>query len=635
MNKFNQTEILEALNRLTESNKTDIDSDLLKEAEDRVWLSISKFVFSQQLVTPIPNNTQLTPTNQLNSKWQQWWQKKYHLVFAFLGSFTILVIIAISSYNIIFRLTKQQSQLDPTEPVPLEELRTKAEAKFIKLSNGIPFQEVQQGINTPTNNPNSIPGQPAQPIIDEKLQQEIQTKTDPNNLTVFFSESEEKYFLPELLPSHFTNFDISKSIIIQTWIGGSYYKTISYHDNKIIELNLDTPEYNIRFLGGKYAIKGIFNEPQYFSGIVISPRDTEIELLKSLLNPSDPNIIVDYGLQTIDGKKLRVIEIKHDQLPPSNNEDTSTQNQNISLENNQNQIVADYYTINSSTKYYFDQNDLSLFFIEYYTYNRLVKQTKIIKSQILEKQQADQVFHHQELGNLPIKQYKIHFHNPDDYLVANFVKKYDLFFIPELGIENIGYASFSNHDHEYYEDYYFDPDFNPNLKQEDLVRKNMFIPPKNLLGTYSQTPVDFDIYEHDKPSYDEIFYYYYIADTSFKVKQERDIQILLDNDKPIKGKYIELIRYYNNPPKDENPDVGNYLIIEFKVGKYLYILTYNLENSQISDSTNNFDLKNFLSQDQIRLSKLTLEQAKEIDQKNQQKNLQNDTTTPQSTTNLD
>ncbi len=644
-NRYNQTEILEALNRLTESNKTDIDSDLLKEAEDRVWLSISKFVFSKQLVTPMPNNTQSTPSSQLSFNWKQWWQNKHRLVFIFLGSFTILIIVAIFSYNIAFKLIKPQTQLNSTdELISLEELRTKAEAKFIKLSNGISFQEMQQLTNTPSNNPRYISDQPGQPIIDEKLKQEIQNREDPNNLTVFFSELEEKYFLPQNLP--FADFDISKNLTIKIWISGSFAKAIYYYDGKIINLSVNTPEYQISYLGGKYAIKGVYTEPYYLSGITTSfPKEVEIELLKSLLNPIDPNRVIDYGLQTINNKKLRVIEVKYDDLPSLNNEYNISPNEKISTTSNQKQAtqtVTDYI-FTTSTKYYFDQNDLTLYLTEDYTNNQLLKQTKITKNQVLEKQQADKVFHYQELGNLPIKQYKIYSHNPDDYLVANFVQKYDLFFIPELGIENIGYTSFSNHDHENdedYEDYYFDPDFNPNLKQEDLVRKNMFIPPKNLLGSYGQNPVNFDIYEQNKPTYEEVFYGYYIHNTSFKIKQERDIQILLDNKFIIKGKYTELTRYYNNLSNDKNSDIEDYLIIEFKVGNYFYILsyilTYNSENSTTSSSTNDFDLKKYLSQDQIRLSKLTLEQAKEIDEKNQQKYLQNDTTTPpQSTTNLD
>ncbi len=631
MDKFNQTEILEALNRLNQSKEDTLDLESLNKAEEQVWLSISKALSTQQSLNSIPipnNNTLLKSNNQPNSNWQQQWKQKHRLVFTFLGSFVIFTVIAISTYNLILKWEKQQASLDSVqpnliEPVPFQELRNKAETKFVKLSNGISFQELQEGINEPKGKPTSITSQPNYLSIDEKLKQEIQAKIDPDNLTVFFSESEEKYFLPDLLPANFANLDISKNVTIQTWIGGNYYKAIYYHDNKIIDLNLDTPEYSIHYLGGKYGIKGIFTEPYYSSGVVISPRDGEIELLKSLLNPSDPNMMVDYGLQTIDGKKLRVIEIKYGQLPLSSNTDTSAQNENTStsVDNNQNQTTNDYYIVNESTKYFFDQNDLSLYLVEYYGNNQLLKQTKIIKNQILEKQQADQVFHYQELSNLPIKEYKIHTPNPDDSLVTNFVKEQNLFFIPELGIENVAHSWLYRNDFGNTEEYYFDPDFNPYLKNEDLLQKNNVpIPPKNLLGSYGQIPINFDIYEQDKPSYEEIFYYYYIADTSFKVKQERDIQILLDDDKPIKGKYIELTRYYNNPPKDENPEVGNYLIIEFKVGKYLYILIYDSENSTISESTDNFDLKNYLSQDQIKLSKLTLEQAKEIDQKKSTKN---------------
>ena len=631
MNRYHQTEILEALNRLAESNETDLDSDLLKKAEDRVWLSISKSVFNQQLSTPMPNNIQSTPNSQLNSNWQQWWQNKHRLVFTFLGSFTILVIIAIFSYNLAFRLIKPQTQLNSIdEPLSLEELRTKAEAKFIKLSNDISFQEIQQLTNTPSNNPSSIPGQPSRPIINEKLKQEIQNREDPNNLTVFFSELEEKYFLPPNLP--FADFDISKSLTTKIWISGSFSKVVDYYDNKIINLSVNTPEYQISYLGGKYAIKGVYTKPYYLSSITIpSPKDVEIELLKSLLNPIDSNRIIDYGLQTVNNKKLRVIEVKHDILPPLNNQYNTSPNENTLTTFNQTQATQTVtnYISTTSTKYYFDQDDLTLHLTEDYTNNQLLKQTKLIKSQILEKQQADKIFNYQELGNLPIKEYKIYAYGPDDYLVTNFVKKYDLYFVPELGLENI-YYYLSDHinstDSNYY---YYDPDFNPNVKRQDLnYIEDLPSLPKNYLGSYYQTPLEVSIYEADKPKYEDMFPYGKQA--RFKVKKERDVQILLNKDQPINGKYLELALRFEDgsTAQNEDQDVKNLLVIEFKVGKYWYILSFDLENSTISSSASNFDLKGYLSQTQIQLSKLTLEQAREIDEKNKQRQNQNENSIP-------
>jgi len=625
MNGCNQTEILEALNRLTESEEKILDSNLLNEVEDRVWLSISQSILNQQSSMPMPNNIQLTPNSQLNSNWSQWWQKKHRLVLVFLGSFVIFTIIALSAYNLALRWNKKQAQPDSIEPITLQELRSKAEAKFVKLSNGISFQEVQQVINTPTNNPGSVMNQPIHPPINEKLKEEVQNKEDPNNLTVFFTEFEEKYFLPETVP--FANFDISKTIIVRSWISGSYYKNVSYYDNKIKDLNLGTPEYLVFYLGGKYAIKGIYTQPYYLSGITLSsPKDAEIEFLKNLLNPSDPNTVVDQGLQTIDGKQLRVIETKHTTLPL--------------VDQNETEII-----FNGSTKYYFDQNDLSLHLVESYRNNQLEYQQKIIKNQVLEKQQASKIFHYQELSNLPVKEYKIHLNSPNDYSIADFVQKYDLYFIPELQVENISYYLNSTEDDKHwgfsYYEHYYDPDFNPYINQEDLnLVEDLPSLPKNYLASYYQNSLAFSIYKQDKPKYEEIFSYG--KNARVEVKKENSVQIFLNKDKPITGKRVELRIEFtpNAPAEDQKPEIVNFLVVEFKIGKYWYILSYDLnfdlENSTEDSSTNNFNVKNYLSQDQIRLSKLTLEQAKEIDQKNQQKYLQKDATTPpQSATNLD
>jgi len=644
MNRYNQTEILEALNRLTESEEKILDSNLLKEAEDRVWLSISQSILNQQSSMPMPNNIQLTQNSQLNSNWSQWWQKKHRLVLVFLGSFVIFTIIALSAYNLALRWNKKQAQPDSIEPIPLQELRSKAEAKFVKLSNGISFQDLQEGINEPAGKPTSITNQPNRSLIDEKLQQEIKNKEDPNNLTVFFTEFEEKYFLPQTVP--FANFDISKTIIVKRWISGSYYKNVSYYDNKIKDLDLGTPEYFVLYLGGKYAIKEIYTQPYYLSGITLSsPRDAEIEFLKNLLNPSDPNtIIVDHGLQTIDGKKLRVIEVRSDPFPSFENEYNSSSKEEITEISGQSQNTFEYIT-NTSTKFYFDQNDLSLHLVESYINNQLEYQQKIIKNQVLEKQQANKIFHYQELSNLPIKEYKTN--PPNDYSIADFVQKYDLYFIPELQVENISYylnsTTGDGKDLGYsYYDHYYNPDFNPYINQGDLnLVGDLPSLPKNYLAIYYQYPLEVGIYKEDKPKYEDMFPYYG-KQTRSEVKKERNIQILLNKNQPTNGKYLELALKLEDGNTAQNGDqyVKTLLVIEFKVGKYWYILSYDLnfdlENSTEDSSTNNFNVKNYLSQDQIRLSKLTLEQAKEIDQKNQQKHLQNDTTTPpQSATNLD
>ena len=637
MNRYNQTEILEALNRLTESEEKILDSNLLNEVEDRVWLSISQSISNQQSSMPMPNNIQLTPNSQLNSNWSQWWQRKHRLVLVFLGSFVIFTIIALSAYNLALRWNKKQAQPDSIEPIPLQELSSKAEAKFVKLSNGISFQEVQQAINTPTNNPRSAMNQPTHSPINEKLKEEVQNKEDPNNLTVFFTEFEEKYFLPKSLP--FANFDITKKLIVQSWISGSFYKNIHYYDNKIVNFSVGTPEYQISYLGGKYAIKGMYTQPYHLSGITApSPKDVEVELLKNLLNPINLNKVVDFGLQTIDNKKLRVIEVRRDPLPSIKNEYNSSSKEEITEISGQSQNTSEYIT-NTSTKYYFDQNDLSLHLVEDYTNNQLLKQTKITKSQILEKQQASKLFHYQELGNLPIKEYKIYIPNPNDFLISGFVEKYDLYYIPELGIENIYYSpnpdEYTNSPDSNY--YYYDPDFNPDIKQELLnISEDVPSLPKNYLASYYQNSLEVSIYEEDKPKYEDMFLYGKQA--RLEVKKERNVQILLNEDQPTNGKYLELALKFEDGNTAQNGDqyVKTFLVIEFKVGKYWYILGYDLKDSTISSSANSFDLKSYLSQEQIRFSKLTLEQAREIDKKNQKSyNYNENNTPPYQSNNLD
>jgi len=140
------------------------------------------------------------------------------------------------------------------------------------------------------------------------------------------------------------------------------------------------------------------------------------------------------------------------------------------------------------------------------------------------------------------------------------------------------------------------------------------------LASYYQNPLEVSIYEENKPKYEEMFLYG--KQVRFEVKKERNVQILLNKDQPINGKYLELALKFEdgNTAQNEDQYVKTFLVIEFKVGKYWYILSYDLKDSAISSSAKNFDLKGYLSQEQIRFSKLTLEQAKEIDKKYNENN---------------
>jgi hypothetical protein len=220
-------------------------------------------------------------------------------------------------------------------------------------------------------------------------------------------------------------------------------------------------------------------------------------------------------------------------------------------------------------------------------------------------------------------------------LISSFVEKYDLYYIPELGIENIYYSpnpdEYANSPDSNY--YYYDSDLNPDIKQKILnILEDLPSLPKNYLASYYQNPLEVSIFEEDKPKYEDIFLYGKQA--RFEVKKERNVQILLNKDQPTNGKYLELALKFEDGNTAQNDDqyVKTFLVIEFKVGKYWYILSYDLEDSTISSSANNFDLKNYLSQEQIRFSKLTLEQAREID-KNKKYNENN--TPPYPSNNLD
>jgi len=623
MKKYNQTQIQEALEKLGSSK---IDSSLIDEFEQRVWVYLSRSICQKQQHLSMSNQQPLQQSLQRHKSWKDFLSSPKHLGLGILVSTVILVVLVISAYNIFIHRGKiQDSQTSTEVALSIEELRKRAEKKFAQLSNGVALSTLQEAIATAdqpqAKNSTSAPFTQSVSrdnntiIVDADKAKEILEREQIKDNVVFYTETETKYFKKGYHSN--PNLDKSRPLITKSWMSANYLKTVTYIDGKIDYFRLDTPEYSINYMGGKYAVKEIHINPKYFSGLGFgvgvgdgsewSPKNTELEFLKFLLDSKNNNL-VDHGMQLVDGKNLRVIEVieMYQNVLDSQEttQDASSTDVTVSKDFSIMPITDKY-----STKYYVDQEEMVVYLSEFYVNGELEYSFKNLVSKTYRDKPIQDFFHFNEIGNIEIKEVKIYYPTDEEMTVANFITKYDFYYSPEIGFE---YAWASDHIlwNRNNHDYYNDPDFNPWIefyKDKDEYASEQHPVP---VASYSQESLYVNIY-NEQPNY-QIWLY---GDS--EVVTQKSVKVNLSGTQ-VTGKYTE-IRYPEQSYADENGQLlptpaSTIILIEFKVGNYWYVMN----NHANSDST----AINVLSKGVINLSKLTAEQAAEIDRKKVQQYLE-------------
>ncbi len=619
MKKYNQTQIQEALEKL---GSPEIDSSLVDELEQRVWMSLSKSVFEKQQHLSMSNQQQTQQSPQPQKSWKDFLSNPRYLGLAILVSTVILVVLVASAYNIFIHRVKIQDPQNSTEvALSIEELRKRAEEKFTQLSNGVPLSTLQEAIvtldqpqvgNSPTTpSAQSVSRDNSTTIVDANKAKEILEREQIKDNVVFYTETETRYFGDNVV--FHPSFDKSKPLITKSWMSANYSKTIDYIDGKISSFYLSTPDYSINYMGGKYAVKEIYTNPNYFSGLGFgvgdedewSPRNAELEFLKFLLDPNSN--LIDHGMQVVDGKNLRVIEDKYtyqDDLDSQETTQGEPSDTDVTVSKDFSTMpITDTY----STKYYIDQKEMVVYLTESYLNGGLEYSFKNLVSKTYKDQPIQDFFNFNEIGNIEIREVEIYYPTAEDLSVAKFITKYDFYYSPEIGLE-YAWANDNTLWQKNNYDYHDDPDFNPWIEFYKSQFTDEYASWQYSVASYSQESLFVEIYD-EQPNYQNWLY----GDS--EVVAQKPVKINLAGT-PVTGKYTE-IKYPEYSYTDENGQIltasPSTILVEFKIGSYWYVI-----NAYKNGMSPNSSAISILSKDVINLSKLTAEQAAEIDQKNAQ-----------------
>lgn len=634
MNKYNFTQIQESLENL---QKPKLSSQLINNSKEKVWSNLSSSILKQSSMTP-----QTPPTK--SQSWKNFLSRPQYL----LAGSTLVLVIVVAMVALRFNFLNQpQTSVEAAVSIP--ELRSRADKKLSTLTNGVSLTTLKSTVetvkapqpsNVSTNSSSSTKPSESQnnsttTFVNSEKAKEIVEKEQIKDDVVFYTETEMQYLGDSsAISSTYTGLDITKPTVQKLWMSANYYKSVTYNDGKIVDFFLSTPEFSLTYLGGKYAVKEVYSDNNYFGGFGFgatseySPRNMEIEFLKYLLDEN--NQFNDLGMKTVDGKNLRVIEVKYDfSMYPTtlsghqtlNESSASTTQETIvkgdssdtsystedSIDVQTKDIPSDPSIMppveNYSTRYYIDQSSLSLYLTEELVDDKVTMTSKQLASQTYQNQDIQNFFHSNELGNIEIRDVVINYPSPEAFTLASFIKDFDLFYFESINTDYISatnqaiYAKYSGSNH------YSDPDFNPYIA---TLEESTTIYYQTSLANYYQEFVSTEILDQ-KPDYSTYLYDY------SKKQNERQIKVSLDG-KTIPATYFEIV--YNYPEakyEDQYTDVvypassETNIFIEFQFGNYWYKIT------AWQDSTNsNIDP---LKLDIVKLTKMTPEKAKEIDDK--------------------
>lgn len=517
MKRFSQTQVQEALEKL---DRPSLDRSKISQAQGQVWSRLNSSIQNSSMSKP----SQSASTNS-------WQVALTNSRFWLIGSAIILVVV-MSSLAARLVLSPNGNQPNSNEPIPIAQLKERADSRLAKLTGGVELTTLQATVQE-VQRPENVPESAASNSSDQSISRTFINTDEAKRIieseeikddVVFYTETEYTSFSPEEGSFGFASgFDYTKPILQKSWISANYSKNISLQDDKILDFYLSTPEYSITYLGGKYAIKEIYAESYYFSGLSLdsenSARNYEMEFLKFLLDPN--NDFEDLGMQEVDGKFYRVIEMNNEAMllgeevadpafdmaepTPSNSTDTEADSNSDEVVSSDAQpeeysepatMPTEPWGVDSKTRYYIDQDKLTLYQTEYFEEGELLSRAKNLQSETYENEALDKFFNQSEISSVPIEEIRIAYPRPEDLTVSKFIQKYDLFYLPVLSQEYL-----SVYDNELWntsDQYklYESKDFNPNFSSDMLISEPNSWP--SPIASYYQDFLITDIYA-EKP----------------------------------------------------------------------------------------------------------------------------------------
>lgn len=343
--------------------------------------------------------------------------KKYRIAIIGVLSFALILVIGTSTLilqrdNSSTKTAKnEETRTEQKENNDNDKLAQSKEIKVIditKLSDDKDKSDTERARNriallTNNTNPDEINSliEPKKETVDNQLSTQPNTTSTPaipivnpnraesiiksNNITdsnLWYSEKVIQYtqYADSLYSSGggMTNpvfSDYTKPITTKTFTTINNYRYTEEVDGKVKITSIFTPDYNLLYLGGKYAIKSEYKNPVYFNSLAegsdITQNNSDIWFYNSIIN--DTNFWTNKGTVSREGKDYTLYE-------------TSTD-----------------YGSGFGTKVFLDMETFTIAFEEQYDNNNLVSTTTTKKLGGIKIDNLGEVFDNQALGGIEVK----------------------------------------------------------------------------------------------------------------------------------------------------------------------------------------------------------------------------------------
>jgi hypothetical protein len=604
-----------------------VDSHALDSAKTRVWNQLSHSIHQEQL--PMTQSTPEQTAPAILPKPGLW--QRYHKSFLTAGVIALLVISTTGTVALLgYQKGGKNKQADTvavnTADKPAVDFKLLAASRFKQL-NGIAYEEVKtvfrndtpaKGASGESMNldraaaptPNVNPAVIDQKVVDSSKAQNLVKRLDQEDKNVFYTEQQVSVKVAGdeagVINSYFNTvtgkhplIDYSQPVTLKTWNNSLFTKTTLSQNGKLVYFNLTQNTATTTYMGGAYAVQTAYDTPIYLAGMAFSGRDSVVSPEMSFLNYILENKEAkQLGEQTVDGKKLLVIEI-------SNEFDAGASDLLVS---GPAKVDAKENTSKTSTRYYVEIENFKLYMTETYKDGRLVQIIKTTDEKVMTNDDTFQNTKQDELKNITVKKVELKDTSVSAKMakIADLAKHYSVYYNPTISPLL---------------DSAFDADLTHTNQSDDaskLLNSKEFNPLYSAptapsytnysIASYSQSSLRYEIY-NDEPKNEQ-------ADSSIK-QTITDTTVTIDG-KEYKAKFIE--RTISKPTSDKpviapdsaRPEIAllltNAIVFKGEDGKWYQISEFTTEeNTRI------------LSKTGLKLMKLTVSEAIQIDRQVEEK----------------
>jgi hypothetical protein len=602
-----------------------IDAHNLENAKTRVWNKLSHSIDNFDNTNKM---SQIEPIAQKGTFWN-----KYHKSFL---SFGIVALVVASTVGTTTYLTLKDRRNTQTVQQPgtgktadsTEDIRAAASKRFEALT-GITYDEYKvvaaNAKNTETNaqaadtqvlkNNSAATGRGSiaiaqvAPTLDPEKIKELSIKAESKDTKVFYTETEitinnpgklgdQKYGigLPGVPYGNNPAMDMSKPVIMKTWFGSNYSKEEMSQDGKVFAMHIYTPEFDLDFRGGKYAVRSNhLNNNNYFIGITgTEEQNPDLQFIKYIL--SENSNFKKVGTKVVDGKTLTIYE------------DTVTSEMMSSYA-----VETKMAPTDIKTKYYVDVDKLQVRLVEYYIGDTLVSTTVKKDSKEYTGDGVKIVADYSSLGTTEIKTINrdnvVSYEMPNQKIV-DFIAKYPIYYV------NNGERVSSVYDNAFFEEQQRNDPYGKLVNNKDFdpgYDASMYGPgaPFNQgpVGGYGQMTIYHNIYKEEPTRFKQ----QNAEEAKYRTVEKSDVTVNIAG-KSIKGtKYKETFKFESDPSVMAGDNIK---IAPMASSSYSVVFQYNGYWYEINESVGKAEITQGLGGNTVSLVEMTREEAQRTDKEN-------------------